>query len=102
MHDDEDMISDAKVAEIIQLSEDIKAAALGLAVAAGAKPSRMLAALVLVTTQLTLDHTKPGHETWSLEKMIEGIRALHVDMMEEKRDQDMADAAEARQRGSIQ
>jgi hypothetical protein len=102
MSDDKDTISDAEMAAIIQLSEDIKAAIVGLAVVTGAKPSRMLAAMVVASAELNLDHTKPGHEEWSLEQMIDGIRAMHADLMEAKHNQDMADAAEARQRGSIQ
>jgi hypothetical protein len=102
MSDDKDMISDDEMAAIIQLSEDIKAAIVGLAVLTGAKPSRMLAAMVVATAELNLDHTKPGHEEWSLEQMIDGIRAMHADLMEAKHNQDMADAAEAHQRGSIQ
>ena len=102
MSDYKDTISDAEMAEIIELSEGIKTAVVGLAVVTGAKPSRMLAALVVATAELNLDHTKPGHEEWSLEQMIEGIRAMHADLMEAKHNQDMADAAEARERGSIQ
>jgi hypothetical protein len=102
MSDDKDTISDSEMASILQLSEDIKAAIVGLAVVTGAKPSRMLAAMVVATAELNLDHTKPGHEEWSLEQMIDGIRAMHADLMEAKHNQDMADAAEARQRGSIQ
>jgi ATP-dependent DNA ligase len=96
------MISDADMAAIIQLSEDIKAAIVGLSVVTGAKPSRMLAAMVVAMAELNLDHTKPGHEQWSLEQMLDGIRAMHDDLMENRQIQDMADAAEARQRGSIQ
>jgi hypothetical protein len=102
MSDDKDMISDADMAAIIQLSEDIKAAIVGLSVVTGAKPSRMLAAMVVAMAELNLDHTKPGHEQWSLEQMLDGIRAMHDDLMENRQIQDMADAAEARQRGSIQ
>lgn len=102
MSDDKDTISDDEMAAITQLSEDIKAAIVGISVLNGAKPSRMLAALVVASTELNFDHTKPGHEEWSLEQMIEGIRAMHADLMEAKAAQDMADAAEARQRGSIQ
>jgi hypothetical protein len=102
MSDDKDTISDAEMAAIIQLGEDIKAAIVGLAVVSGAKPSRMLAAMVIASAELNLDHTKPGHEEWSLEQMIEGIRAMHADLMEAKHNQDMADAAKARQQGSIQ
>jgi hypothetical protein len=102
MSDDKDMISDDEMAAIIQLGEDIKAAIVGVSILNGAKPTRMLAASVIAMTELNVDHTKPGHEEWSLEQMIEGIRAMHADLMEAKHNQDMADAAEARQRGSIQ
>jgi hypothetical protein len=34
--------------------------------------------------------------------MIEGMRAMHADLVEAKHNQDIDDAAEARQRGSIQ
>lgn len=102
MSEDKEMISDNDMAEIIELSEQIKAAVVGLAVVSGAKPSRMLAALVVASAELNLDHTKPGHEEWSLEQMIDGIRAMHADLMEAKAAQDIAEANEARERGSIQ
>jgi hypothetical protein len=102
MSDDKEMISDNDMAEIIQLSEDIKGVVVGLAVASGAKPSRMLASLVVAAAELNLDHTKPGHEEWSLEQMIDGIRAMHADLMEARAAQDIAEANEARERGSIQ
>jgi hypothetical protein len=96
------MISDKEMAEIVQLSEDIKTAVIGLAVISEAKPSRMLAALVVAAAELNLAHTKPGHEEWSLEQMIDGIRAMHADLMEAKAAQDIAEVNEARERGSIQ
>jgi hypothetical protein len=102
MSDDKEMISDGEMAQIIELSEGIKAAVVGLAVLNGAKPSRMLAAVVVAATELNFDHTKPGHEEWSLEQMIDGIRAMHADLMEAKAAQDIAEANEARERGSIQ
>jgi hypothetical protein len=82
MPEDNGMISESEMAAIIQLGEDIKAAVVGLAVVTGAKPSRMLAALVVATAEINLDYTKPGHEEWSLEQMIDGIRAIHADLME--------------------
>jgi hypothetical protein len=102
MSNDEDMISKSEMAEIIQLSEDIKAAIVGISVLSGAKPTRMLAALVVASTELNFDHSKPGHEEFALEQMIEGMRAMHADLVEAKHNQDIDDAAEARQRGSIQ
>jgi hypothetical protein len=102
MSDDKDMISDDEMTAIIQLGEDIKAAIVGVSILGGAKPARMLAASVIAMTELNVDHTKPGHEEYSLEKMIDGIRAFHADIMEHRKEQAVADAAEARERGSIQ
>jgi hypothetical protein len=102
MSDEKEMISDGEMAQIIEMSEHIKAAVLGLAVLNGAKPSRMLAAVVVAATELNFDHTKPGHEEWSLEQMIDGIRAMHADLMEAKKERDIAEANEARERGTIQ
>jgi hypothetical protein len=56
----------------------------------------------VAAAELNLDHTKPGHEEWSLEQMIDGIRAMHADLMEARAAQDIAEANEARERGSIQ
>jgi hypothetical protein len=102
MTKDKDTISDDEMAQIVQLGEEIEAAILGLCFLRSAKPTRMLAASVVAMTQLNITHTKPGHEEWSLNQMIEGIRALHADMMEDRQERAMADAAEARERGAIQ
>jgi hypothetical protein len=102
MSNDEGMISNADMMHILQLSEDIKAAMVGISNISKANPAKMVTAMAIAIADINLSHAKPGYEEWSLEQMIDGIRAMHADLMEAKHNQDMADAAEARQRGSIQ
>jgi len=95
--DDEDNVD-----LIISMGEMLADMAVAMALAHDAKPSTMLAALVLAVGKLNAEYTKTGHEADSLERLIEGIRAVHEDMKENIRRQAAAEADEARKQGAIQ
>jgi hypothetical protein len=96
MDDDED------VELIISMGEMMADMAVAMSLAHDAKPSTMLAALVLAVGKLNAEYTKTGHEADSLEQLISGIRAVHLDVLENRERQAVAEAAEARKQGAIQ
>jgi hypothetical protein len=96
MNDDED------VELIISMGEMMADMAVAMSLAHDAKPSTMLAALVLAVGKLNAEYTKTGHEADSLEQLISGIRAVHLDVLENRERQAVAEAAEARKQGAIQ
>ena len=95
--DDED-----NVELIISMGEAMADMAVAMALAHDAKPSTMLAALVLAVGKLNAEYAKTGHEADSLEQLISGIRAVHLDVLENMERQAVAEAAEARKQGAIQ
>ncbi len=87
---------------IIAMGETIADMAVAMSLAHDAKPSTMLAALVLAVGKLNAEYAKTGHEDSSLEQLIDGIRAVHLDMLENREKQAIAEAEEARKQGAIQ
>ena len=96
MDDDED------VELIISMGEMMADMAVAMSLAHDAKPSTMLAALALAVGKLNAEYAKAGHEDSSLEQLIDGIRAVHLDVLENRERQAVAEAAEARKQGAIQ
>ena len=87
---------------IIAMGEAMADMAVDMSLAHDAKPSTMLAALVLAVGKLNAEYAKAGHEDSSLEQLIDGIRAIHSDLLENREKQAMAEAEEARKQGAIQ
>jgi hypothetical protein len=96
------MEQDDTIKMIIEMGVDIEDTAIAIALAHDAKPAALVAALIFVITKLNLEHTKPGLEGQSVKDMIQGIEAMHADMVDHNRQKAIAEADEARQRGGIQ
>jgi isocitrate/isopropylmalate dehydrogenase len=73
-----------------------------MAIKNNANPRILVAAVALTLTELSFKHSKPGQEEDAIETAINGIRVMHRDLMEEQQGDAMAEAEEARARGSVQ
>jgi hypothetical protein len=96
------MADENDVELIIAMGEAMADMAVAMSLAHDAKPSTMLAALALAIGKLNAEYVKTGHEDSSLEQLIDGIRAVHLDMLENRERQAVEEAAEARKQGTIQ
>jgi hypothetical protein len=84
---------------IISMGEMMADMAVAMSLAHDAKPSTMLAALVLAVGKLNVEYAKTGHEADSLEQLISGIRAVHLDVLENRERRAVAESAEGAQAG---
>jgi hypothetical protein len=96
------MADESDVELIIAMGETMADMAVAMSLAHDAKPSTMLAALALAVGKLNAEYAKAGHEDSSLEQLIDGIRAVHLDMLENRERQAIAEAEDARRQGAIQ
>jgi isocitrate/isopropylmalate dehydrogenase len=67
-----------------------------------ANPRILIASVALALVELSFKHSKPGQHKDAIETAIHGIRVMHEDLMNEQQDEAVAEAEEAKARGSVQ
>ena len=87
---------------IRHMTEAIEDFAEFMAIKNNANPRILVAAVALALTELSFKHSKPGQQKGAIETAINGIRVMHEDLMNEQQDEAMAEAEEAKARGSVQ
>jgi isocitrate/isopropylmalate dehydrogenase len=67
-----------------------------------ANPRILIASAALALVELSFKHSKPGEQDAAMEATIRGVRVMHSDLVSEQQDEAMAEAEEAKARGSVQ
>jgi isocitrate/isopropylmalate dehydrogenase len=93
---------DYSVGLVRHMAEAIEDFAEFMAVKNRANPRILIASVALALVELSFKHSKPGQHKDAIETAIHGIRVMHEDLMNEQQDEAMAEAEEAKARGSVQ
>jgi len=99
---DMEEFDDHAVAIVRHMTETIQDFAEFMAIKNKADPRTLIASVALALTELNFKHSKPGQEKDAIELVIKGIRVMHEDLAEEQQQEAMAEAKEAKARGSVQ
>jgi isocitrate/isopropylmalate dehydrogenase len=100
--DSADELDDYSVGLVRHVAGAIEDFAEFMAVKNRANPRIMIASAALALVELSFKHSKPGEQDAAMEATIRGIRVMHSDLMREQQDEAVAEAEEAKARGSVQ
>lgn len=100
--DDMSDIDENTIGLVRHMTEAIEDFAEFMAIKNKAEPRILIAAVSLALTELSFKHSRPGQHKDAIETAIKGIRVMHQDLVEEQEQEAMAEAMEAKARGSVQ
>jgi isocitrate/isopropylmalate dehydrogenase len=100
--DNDHEFDDYSVGLVRHMAEAIEDFAEFMALKNRANPRILIASVALALVELSFKHSKPGEQDGAMEATIRGIRIMHADLMAEQQDEAVAEAEEAKARGSVQ
>jgi hypothetical protein len=100
--DNDQGFDDYSVGLVRHMAEAVEDFSEFMAVKNRANPRILIASVALALVELSFKHSKPGQHKDAIETAIKGIRTMHSDLMNEQQDEAMAEAEEAKARGSVQ
>lgn len=97
-----DEFDDYSVGLVRHMAEAVEDFAEFMAVKNNASSRILISSIALALVELSFKHSKPGQHKTAIETAIHGIRVMHEDLMSEQQSDAMAEAEEAKARGSVQ